>query len=397
MINNGLTTFKGRRVLLLQGPVGPFFSRLSCDLKHAGVEVVFKINFNGGDFFFYPKGSVQYRDKPENWLAFFRTFVLEHDIDLIFLFGDCRPIHKVACQIAQELEVEVEVGVFEEGYIRPDYITLERDGVNGNSNLPKSADFYKLHASDQLPEPKKIKNTYWYMVVWAIIYYMSATVLKLFFLKYEHHRPLSVLESWPWLKSIWRKQYYLRKEKDIESTLVTKFAKRFFLVPLQVHNDSQIMEHSAFDSVEDFICKTIQSFGEHAPQDTVLVIKHHPMDRGYHDYTKLIERVVGEDLRGRVLYIHDQHLPSLLRVALGVVVVNSTVGLSAIRKHVPVFVEGDCIYKVSEMVYMGELKDFWQHASLFAPNVDVVSGYLKHLITTTQLNGSFYRGRVSYS
>ena len=395
MINNGLTTFKGRRVLLLQGPVGPFFSRLSCDLKHAGVEVVFKINFNGGDFFFYPKGSVQYRDKPENWLAFFRTFVLEHDIDLIFLFGDCRPIHKVACQIAQELEVEV--GVFEEGYIRPDYITLERDGVNGNSNLPKSADFYKLHASDQLPEPKKIKNTYWYMVVWAIIYYMSATVLKLFFLKYEHHRPLSVLESWPWLKSIWRKQYYLRKEKDIESTLVTKFAKRFFLVPLQVHNDSQIMEHSAFDSVEDFICKTIQSFGEHAPQDTVLVIKHHPMDRGYHDYTKLIERVVGEDLRGRVLYIRDQHLPSLLRVALGVVVVNSTVGLSAIRKHVPVFVEGDCIYKVSEMVYMGELKDFWQHASLFAPNVDVVSGYLKHLITTTQLNGSFYRGRVSYS
>ena len=40
--------FCGKRVLLLQGPVGPFFSNLAHDLRHAGAEVL-KVNFNAGD------------------------------------------------------------------------------------------------------------------------------------------------------------------------------------------------------------------------------------------------------------------------------------------------------------------------------------------------------------
>ena len=39
-------------VLLLQGPVGPFFSRIAEDLSQRGF-VVHKINFNGGDKLFY--------------------------------------------------------------------------------------------------------------------------------------------------------------------------------------------------------------------------------------------------------------------------------------------------------------------------------------------------------
>src|SRR5207253_3330067 len=39
---------RGKRVLLLQGPVGPFFRRLAARLRAAGAEV-HKVNFNGGD------------------------------------------------------------------------------------------------------------------------------------------------------------------------------------------------------------------------------------------------------------------------------------------------------------------------------------------------------------
>ena len=42
-----------RRVLLLQGPIGPFFWRLANFLKIRNADVV-KINFNGGDALFYP-------------------------------------------------------------------------------------------------------------------------------------------------------------------------------------------------------------------------------------------------------------------------------------------------------------------------------------------------------
>ena len=51
MISRGIDAFRGRRVLLLQAPVGPFFRRLARDLQWVGAQVC-KINFNGGDTLF---------------------------------------------------------------------------------------------------------------------------------------------------------------------------------------------------------------------------------------------------------------------------------------------------------------------------------------------------------
>ena len=45
--------FSNKKVLLLQGPVGPFFKYLAQDLEKENAQV-FKLNFNGGDHFFIP-------------------------------------------------------------------------------------------------------------------------------------------------------------------------------------------------------------------------------------------------------------------------------------------------------------------------------------------------------
>ncbi len=42
--------FSGKNVLLLQGPVGNFFHHLAMKMKKNQTKV-FKLNFNGGDFF----------------------------------------------------------------------------------------------------------------------------------------------------------------------------------------------------------------------------------------------------------------------------------------------------------------------------------------------------------
>ena len=42
--------FSGKNVLLLQGPVGNFFHHLAIKMKKKQTKV-FKLNFNGGDFF----------------------------------------------------------------------------------------------------------------------------------------------------------------------------------------------------------------------------------------------------------------------------------------------------------------------------------------------------------
>ena len=92
-----------------------------------------------------------------------------------------------------------------------------------------------------------------------------------------------------------------------------------------------------------------------------------------------------------MLYIHDQHLPSLLKAARGVVVVNSTVGLSALGHGAPVKVCGAALYDMPGLTYQGKLRSFWHLAHTAAPEPDLVLRFKQALVSRTQLNGSFYR------
>ena len=49
------------------------------------------------------------------------------------LYGDTRPIHAQA--VAEARARGLTVHVFEEGYMRPCWVTYERGGTNGNSRL----------------------------------------------------------------------------------------------------------------------------------------------------------------------------------------------------------------------------------------------------------------------
>lgn len=389
MISGGISAFAGRRVLLLQGPLGPFFRRLAQDLRAAGAEV-HKIDFNGGDLLFSPAGALAYRGTLDDWPAFFRRFLDAYLIDTVLLFGDCRPMHVAAHRIAASRGIEI--GVFEEGYVRPNYITLERFGVNGHSPIPRSSDFYRTTARQEIPAALEVPPPFWHAAAWAVLYYLAAALLRPLFPHYRHHRPLSLLEAWPWLRSGWRKLACRFRERGAQQELASAWSGRYFLVPLQVHNDAQVHVHSDFDSVEAFIEHVIVSFARHAAADVLLVIKHHPMDRGYHDWTKLIAELAGRHgLAGRVRYLHDQHLPTLLEHAQGVVVLNSTVGLSALHHGRPLKVCGAALYDMEGLTWQGRLDAFWRQAGEMRVDRELYERFSDYLVKTTQLNGSFYR------
>lgn len=389
MISGGLAAFAGKRVLLLQGPLGPFFKHLASDLKAAGATVL-KINFTGGDLLFSGRPFILFRKGIDEWGPFLEEVLKSHRIDTVLLFGDCRPVHRVAHEIASREGVEI--GVFEEGYIRPDYVTLERHGVNGHSRIPRSFDFYLRAKTGPIPPVQHVGNTFWHAAWAAVLYYLASAILSPLFRHYEHHRPLSILEGIPWIRSAWRKVVYRRKERGIQHKLSTELSKRFFLVPLQVYNDAQVHTHSGFTSVEEFIGHVVFSFAVNAPTDTVLVVKHHPMDRGYHDYSGVISELAGKaGMHGRIMYIHDQHLPTLLTHARGVVLINSTVGLSALTHGTPLKCCGAALYNIEGLTFQGGLDTFWEGASSFSFNRELFHQFLGYLIDTTQLNGSFYR------
>ena len=216
--------------------------------------------------------------------------------------------------------------------------------------------------------------------------------MKRLFPDYVHHRPLTWLEIVPWLRSAGRKFIYAFKERGIQALLQGQYAGRYFLVPLQVHNDAQIKKHSDFASVRNFINEVMTSFAQHAPRGKVLVIKHHPMDRGYCDYAAFIARRARKlGLEGRCFYIHDQHLPSLLDHACGVVVVNSTVGLSAIMHGAPVKVCGKALYDMNGLTFPRPLGKFWREAQHAKPNPRMMKHFHDYLVVHSQLNGSFYK------
>jgi capsular polysaccharide export protein len=393
MINQGFAALRGKRVLLLQGPVGPFFARLAQDMRGAGAQV-FKVNFNGGDWFFAPRSAYarvfNFTGHPDGWAEYLDALVKRLGVDVVILFGDCRPMHMVAIEVAKGNGIEV--GVFEEGYLRPDHITLERDGVNSHSTVPDNPGVYREYAQKQVPPTRRVGDTFGFAALWAMCYYLLASLLKVVFWNYTHHRRLTWWEGLFWVRSYARKQQYARLESGIQDMLVGAKAKEFFLVPLQASIDSQVRVHSDYDSIEQFISEVAQSFAENAPASCVLVLKHHPIDRGYTDYTQCIAELVERyQLHGRCFYVHDLHLPTLLDNARGVVTINSTVGISAMQHHCPVKVCGHALYDIQGLAFQGTMAQFWNLAHLHVPDPVLVRGFRNYLILHTQHNGSFYK------
>ena len=388
--------FPFRRMLMLQGPVGPFFRLLGRHLRRHGVEV-WKVNLNSGDAIYFPgPNALAYRGPLEGWRAYLQRKLRELNIDSIALFGDYRVYHSTAITVARDAGIPV--FVFEEGYVRPDYVTVELNGVNGKSGriVRRSRDAVCFAASAQIPandpgRAVRVGNTFPALVLHCMVYWSFIDLGWPLYRYYRHHKPRSLAEIKPWLLSAFRKLRYARRDSVAVARLYRGGAA-YFLVPLQVHRDGQVMRDSGFLSVGHFIVTVMESFAKHAPVDQILVLKQHPMDRGFTDYTALVAHTAARlGCADRVMYIRDTHLPTLLRKARGTLAVNSTVGLSSLIHGTPVMVLGRAIYDQPGLTVQGSLRDFWTaNETVDAQRVRDFTG---NLIERCQANGSFYRRR----
>lgn len=373
--------------LFLQGPVGPFFARIADDLRVRGFGV-FKINLNGGDrFFFRDKYAYDYTGTVDSWAVYLEYFIQSKGISRIYMFGDCRKYHRVAKEIAAKFGVRVYV--FEEGYIRPNFITLEEGGVNGFSALMQQ-ELDLVEPVEDMNEASGNRFSFLLSVMYCILYYWACAWHGELFKHYEHHRPLGWLaEGYIWVRSAFRKICYRRRDQKIYQQVMSNFDGEYFLCPLQVHCDMQVLVHSRYKSLEHFIVEVLSSFAKHAPTNKAIVFKHHPLDRGYTDYTLLLDRLTREfGLQGRAFYVHDVCLPTLLKNACGSVMINSTVGMSSLFHGTPVKVLGDAIYNKPELTSQLNLDEFWAEPGTV--NSRMFAKFRAFLVANNQLNGSLY-------
>ncbi|HEH5309640.1 TPA: capsule biosynthesis protein [Campylobacter coli] len=378
--------FSGKTVLLLQGPVGTFFHRLAIKMKKNKTKV-FKLNFNGGDFLFYPSGKRCKCDE-KDLENFYESFFKEKKIDAIVMYNDCRLIHAKAIKVAKELGIGI--WIFEEGYLRPYCITFEKDGVNANSSLPRDKNFYLSCNILTKESIKEIPGGFKFMAFSAFLYWLFSFLLAPFFNNKLHHRTLYPFEFLFWFRSLYRKYLYKFTEKKLNQKIYS-LEKKYFLAILQVYNDTQIKHHYK-KSIEDFIEELILSFANHARAKSYLIFKHHPMDRGYRNYSKLIDELCQKyHVEGRIFYVHDTYLPTLLKNALGCITINSTVGLSAILEGCPTKVCGNAFYNFEGLAYPKKLQFFWREAHAYKPNPSLVLNFKNYLLNTNQFNGNFYK------
>ncbi len=383
-----LNSTNSHHVLFLQGPLGPFFKEMAALFSRRGY-ISHRITFNGGDHF-YAGGDhvVAYRGTPEDWPVFIADYLQAHAIAAVFVMGDCRYYHRTTRPVCEQQGVRFMV--FEEGYLRPNTITLEEHGVNALSQLDLSRENLSRIEAHTCKSAVAMGGTMGARSRFAFFYYGAFGLARSWYDHYQHHRASNpIIEPAKWLRGFGRKLLYKYRDAKLERNLQQALSQQFYMVPLQVHDDSQMIYHSPYRSVEAFIEVVIRSFARRAPEDTVLVLKHHPMDRGYTHYGKIIQQL-GKKLgiSERLIYCHDLHLPSIYHHCRGMVTVNSTVGTSALLHEVPVKVMGRAMYDLPGLTSQCPLDTFWKNPD--AVNSDLFLQLQTLLFDQTQINGSFF-------
>ncbi len=393
-----------RRVLFLQGLASAFFNRFGAALQARG-HAVYRVNFNGGDRLFWRlPDAIDFRGTLEEWPAVLSELLEARRITDIVLFGDCRPLHRVAIKLAAHRAIPVHV--FEEGYLRPSWITHEVGGVNAYSSLPRDPDWYRRTARE-LPAWKPVPSppgNFLRRSTEDVLYNLATVVLGWRFPGYKTHRPWHpFVEYAGWLGKFAR-QPVTRRRSNRLMRMVTSSRNPVYLLPLQLDCDFQIREHSPFGRIAPALDRIITSFAQHAPSDAWLVIKEHPLDNGLSNWQRVAERLAtARGVASRVIYLHEGDLAALLRRSRAVVTINSTVGTLALGEGIPVIALGRAIYDFAGLTYQGDLDEFWQHGtpadpSLFEAFRQVIGartliygGFFSEQALTAAVNGSIAR------
>ncbi len=394
-----LQLHRARKVLLLQGPVGPFFDRLTQRLQQGGASV-HRVVFQGGDR--HDCQAVQpiaYQQSLAQWPAVCRALVEDLGIDCIVLFGQSRKYHQPAMALAKSLGLCLVV--LEEGYLRPGFVTMELGGVNGYSQTLDQYVWRPVAGANRAPRHTEvgvaaqgiqadISARHFQKMAWhASKHYIAMWRDRRQFAQYQHHRPTQPLGyAVYWLRSWLRKLLKRGPDRAQQAQLLTS-TQPYFLVPLQHDGDAQIRHHSPFSENAEFIIQVLLSFSRHASVDARLVFRQHPHARGGPGHGSLIHRLAIElGLGPRVVHMVEGDTPDLAQHSAGVVLINSTVGLQAIERGAPLMVMGDALYKRDGLCFMGPLDEFWRHAK--PPRPEAAQRFLAQIKNLTQASASVY-------
>lgn len=386
---------EARVFLFLQGPHGPFFDRLSRLLRRAGAET-WRVGFNAGD-------EALWRDRTryipchasrEDWPATCRDLIARLAVTDLVLYGDTRPCHAAA--IAEARAAGVAVHVFEEGYLRPHWVTYERGGANGNSRIMETGIAEMEAALARLETETGAAPARWgdmrAHIFWGAVYHARVLAGRRRYPAFAPHRALGVGAEF---------RLYLRRlltlpvaalERRVATRRVMRGGFPYHLVLMQLAHDASFRAHGPFESQSAFVETCIEGFAQGAPAHHHLVFKAHPLEDGREPAEATIRATarrhgVGE----RVHFLRGGKLAELLDHARSAITVNSTAGEQVLWRGLPLKAFGRAVYARDAFVSTQPLGAFF--AAPRRPDSRAYRVYRRYLLETSQLSGGFYSAR----
>ena len=368
------TTLQGRRLLFLQGPSSRFFGHLARVCKGLGGEVL-RLGVAPADRIFWPRKIgryIPYRAPEECFpLAFNHILDTEQPTDIVML-GDGRFHHKVAIAELRRRNAKITPWIVEHGYLRPNLLLVETWGTGGRSQIPAAFLQRTRDSRNDAQDPPNWAGSflrYGALDVAANLTNLSTSWLT--YRGYRHYAKDGVLAEYSgWvgkaLRQKTRSQQTARALEEIQGD-----EGPIFLFPLQLDTDFQLRDHGLGEPQSETLNRVITSFAQNAPTKATLVIKVHPLDNGLARWDRQVQTLSNKaGIADRVRFIDGGSVEALMPKLKGVVTINSTVGLTALRQSVPVLALGRAIYSEVGLTHKGDLDAFWKNTS--DPDQDLI-------------------------
>lgn len=385
-----------RVFLFLQGPHGPYFQQLAAMMRTAGADC-WRVGFNAGDAFFWrdKAGYIPFDYGLEKWGNRFDQIVADKAVTDIVLYGDARPIHAEA--IARAHIHGLTIHVFEEGYLRPYWISYERGGSNGHSRLMQMSVEEMRDVLAKSPVEPPVSPARWgdmrQHIFYGALYHFFVMFNNRAYANFTPHRGVPVAREFlGYLKGLLLMPV-TSAERRIASRRIRLGRFPYHIALLQLEHDSSFQTHSPFATMADFLEEVLQAFAEGAPRHHHLVIKAHPLDDGNIGLRRQIRALAERyDLKGRVHFLRGGKLAELLADTRTAVTVNSTAGQQALYRGIPLRSFGKAVYNKPEFVSSQPLAEFF--AGAIRPDRQAYGDYRRYLLETSQVAGGFYSARA---
>lgn len=385
-------TGQGKTFLFLQGPHGPWFSRLSTMLRRTGATTL-RVGFNRGDRIFWSDrcSFLPFQGRAEDWPAACDAILERHGVTDLVLYGDTRPIHAQAIAAAHARGLTVHV--FEEGYLRPYWVTYERGGSNGHSRLMDlSLVEMRTALADtetDLPDAPARWGEMRQHMVWGALYHWFVLTGFREFRNFRPHRKLTVAQEF---------QLYLRRllllpfhalERRLATWRIRFGGFPFHLAILQLEHDASFRDHSPFATMTEFLALVTEGFARGAPPHHHLVFKAHPLEDGRVAVKQEIRRLArAHGIADRVHFVRGGKLAQLLNQARSAVTVNSTAGQQVLWRGLPLKAFGRAVYSKPEFVSSQPVEQFFAQAQ--RPDIRAYRVFRHYLLETSQVAGGYY-------